>query len=77
MNNTTVVCCVYTTLHMNIFYIVDQVQDAIQEFEQISDKRDVSLCSVMALVYAHKKKPNPGKCTTVIILQLVFWRPFA
>ena len=41
MNNTTVVCCVYTTLHMNIFYIVDQVQDAIQEFEQISDKRDV------------------------------------
>lgn len=60
------------TVGYTIFCIVDQVQDAIQEFEQISDKRDVSLCSFMALVYAHKKKPNPGRLCTPLVKMTFF-----
>lgn len=47
-------------LHTYSSSVAEQVKDAIQEFEQLCDKRDVSLCCYMALVYAHKKKPNPG-----------------
>uniref|UniRef100_A0AAY4BBA0 Tetratricopeptide repeat domain 21B n=1 Tax=Denticeps clupeoides TaxID=299321 RepID=A0AAY4BBA0_9TELE len=38
-----------------------QVQEAIHELEQIRERRDVSLCALMALVYAHKKRPNPDR----------------
>uniref|UniRef100_A0A673N3L1 Tetratricopeptide repeat protein 21B-like n=1 Tax=Sinocyclocheilus rhinocerous TaxID=307959 RepID=A0A673N3L1_9TELE len=39
----------------------DQVLDAIQELEQLKERRDVSLCVLMALVYAQKKRPNPDR----------------
>lgn len=39
----------------------DQIQDAIQEFQMIKDKQDVSLCTLMALVYAEKKRPHPDR----------------
>ena len=39
----------------------DRIQDAIQELGAIKDKRDVSLCTLMALVYAEKKRPHPGE----------------
>ncbi|XP_041939131.1 tetratricopeptide repeat protein 21B [Alosa sapidissima] len=52
---------IFGFFHAYGLLLQDQVQDAIQEFEQTSDKRDVSLCSFMALVYAHKKKPNPDQ----------------
>ncbi|KAJ8012813.1 hypothetical protein DPEC_G00046770 [Dallia pectoralis] len=39
----------------------DQVPEAIQELDTIKDKRDVSLCTFMALVYAEKKRPNPDR----------------
>lgn len=44
-----------------MFYSVDHVQEAIQELEQVKDKKDVSLCALMALIYAQKKRPNPGR----------------
>lgn len=31
------------------------------ELDTLRDSRDVSLCTLMALVYAEKKKTNPGK----------------
>ncbi|XP_062313935.1 tetratricopeptide repeat protein 21B [Osmerus eperlanus] len=39
----------------------DRIQDAIQELGAIKDKRDVSLCTLMALVYAEKKRPHPDR----------------
>ncbi|XP_029461519.1 tetratricopeptide repeat protein 21B isoform X2 [Rhinatrema bivittatum] len=39
----------------------DQVQESIREFEFIKENPDVSLCSLMALIYAHKKSSNPDR----------------
>ncbi|KAM4626732.1 tetratricopeptide repeat protein 21B [Discoglossus pictus] len=39
----------------------DQVQESIRELEAIKDKPDVSLCSFMALIYAHKKSSHPDR----------------
>ncbi|KAG7464116.1 hypothetical protein MATL_G00183890 [Megalops atlanticus] len=39
----------------------DRVHEAIQELEAIRDRRDVSLCTLMALVYAQKKLPSPDR----------------
>ncbi|XP_066301202.1 tetratricopeptide repeat protein 21B-like [Branchiostoma lanceolatum] len=33
----------------------DRLQEAMRELEAIKDKRDVNLCSTLALMYAHKK----------------------
>ncbi|KAL4636202.1 tetratricopeptide repeat protein 21B [Arapaima gigas] len=38
-----------------------RIQEAIHELESIKDRRDVSLCTMMALVYAHKKCQNPDR----------------
>ncbi|XP_066201690.1 tetratricopeptide repeat protein 21B isoform X1 [Saccopteryx leptura] len=38
-----------------------KTQDALQEFEAIKNKPDISLCSLLALIYAHKMSPNPDK----------------
>uniref|UniRef100_A0A671SK95 Tetratricopeptide repeat protein 21B-like n=1 Tax=Sinocyclocheilus anshuiensis TaxID=1608454 RepID=A0A671SK95_9TELE len=39
----------------------NQVLDAIQELEQLKERGDGSLGVLMALVYAHKKRPNPDR----------------
>ncbi|PVD35924.1 hypothetical protein C0Q70_02893 [Pomacea canaliculata] len=36
----------------------DRVQEGIRELDILKDKRDVNLCSIMALMFAHKKSPN-------------------
>ncbi|KAM9033188.1 tetratricopeptide repeat protein 21B [Sarcophilus harrisii] len=36
-------------------------QDAVRELEAIKNKQDVSLCSLIALIYAHKKSSNPDQ----------------
>uniref|UniRef100_A0A7P0TAA5 Tetratricopeptide repeat domain 21B n=1 Tax=Homo sapiens TaxID=9606 RepID=A0A7P0TAA5_HUMAN len=36
-----------------------KTQEALREFEAIKNKQDVSLCSLLALIYAHKMSPNP------------------
>uniref|UniRef100_A0A674KJ20 Tetratricopeptide repeat domain 21B n=1 Tax=Terrapene triunguis TaxID=2587831 RepID=A0A674KJ20_9SAUR len=37
------------------------VQEAIREFESIKNKQEVSLCTMMALICAHKKSSNPDR----------------
>uniref|UniRef100_A0A8C6ACZ5 Tetratricopeptide repeat protein 21B n=2 Tax=Marmota marmota marmota TaxID=9994 RepID=A0A8C6ACZ5_MARMA len=37
------------------------IQEALREFEAIKSKQDVSLCSLIALIYAHKMSPNPDR----------------
>ncbi|XP_042192463.1 tetratricopeptide repeat protein 21B [Callorhinchus milii] len=39
----------------------DRVQEAIRELEFVKDKQDVSLCCIMALIYAHKKCAIPDR----------------
>ncbi|XP_053554367.1 tetratricopeptide repeat protein 21B [Bombina bombina] len=39
----------------------DQVQEAIRELEFLKDKSDISLCCLMALIYAHKKSSQPDR----------------
>uniref|UniRef100_A0A8B9LA54 Tetratricopeptide repeat domain 21B n=1 Tax=Astyanax mexicanus TaxID=7994 RepID=A0A8B9LA54_ASTMX len=54
---------VFIFFHAYGLLMQDRVQEAIQELEQVKDKRDVSLCALMALVYAQKKRPHPDKDT--------------
>ncbi|XP_053925201.1 tetratricopeptide repeat protein 21B isoform X2 [Cuculus canorus] len=37
------------------------IQDGIRQLESIKNKQEVSLCTMMALIYAHKKSPNPDR----------------
>ncbi|XP_048050611.1 tetratricopeptide repeat protein 21B isoform X1 [Megalobrama amblycephala] len=52
---------IFTFLHAYGLLMQDQIMDAIQELEQLKARRDVSLCVLMAMVYAHKKRPNPDR----------------
>ncbi|XP_023978025.1 tetratricopeptide repeat protein 21B isoform X5 [Physeter macrocephalus] len=38
-----------------------KTQEALREFEAIKNKQDVSLCSLIALIYTHKMSPNPDR----------------
>ncbi|XP_006977219.1 tetratricopeptide repeat protein 21B isoform X1 [Peromyscus maniculatus bairdii] len=38
-----------------------KAQEALREFEAIKNKQDVSLCSLIALMYVHKMSPNPDR----------------
>ncbi|XP_075367447.1 tetratricopeptide repeat protein 21B isoform X5 [Mycteria americana] len=37
------------------------IQEGIRQLESIKNKQEVSLCTMMALIYAHKKSPNPDR----------------
>ncbi|NXA46707.1 TT21B protein, partial [Nothocercus julius] len=37
------------------------IQDSIRQLESIKNKQEVSLCTMMALIYAHRKSPNPDR----------------
>ncbi|KAM7154070.1 tetratricopeptide repeat protein 21B isoform 5-T5 [Macrochelys suwanniensis] len=37
------------------------VKEAIRELESIKNKQEVSLCTMMALIYAHKQSSNPDR----------------
>lgn len=50
-------------MHLYFPPTADKIQEASVELDAIKDSRDVSLCTLMALVYAEKKKTNPGKPT--------------
>lgn len=41
----------------------ERIQDAINNLESIRNHPDVSLCSIMALIYAHKCCETIGKCS--------------
>ncbi|KAK2509919.1 hypothetical protein MC885_009975 [Smutsia gigantea] len=38
-----------------------KTQEALREFEAIKSEQDISLCSLIALIYAHKMSPNPDR----------------
>ncbi|XP_059783997.1 tetratricopeptide repeat protein 21B isoform X5 [Balaenoptera ricei] len=38
-----------------------KTQEALREFEALKNKQDVSLCSLIALIYTHKMSPNPDR----------------
>lgn len=41
----------------------ERIQDAISSLESIQNHPDVSLCSIMALIYAHKCCETIGECS--------------
>lgn len=41
----------------------ERIQDAISNLESIRSHPDVSLCSTMALMYAHKSCETIGECS--------------
>ncbi|XP_068186204.1 tetratricopeptide repeat protein 21B [Antennarius striatus] len=52
---------VYSFFHAYGTLMQDQIEEASVELHTIRDSRDVSLCALMALVYAEKKKSNPNR----------------
>ncbi|XP_047456224.1 tetratricopeptide repeat protein 21B [Mugil cephalus] len=52
---------IYSFFHAYATLMQDQVQEATVEFDTLRDNRDLSLCTLMALVYAEKKKTNPDR----------------
>ncbi len=40
----------------------DRLTEGMRELEVIVEKRDVSLCAAMLLIYAHKKCKTIGEC---------------
>nr|XP_020143596.1 uncharacterized protein LOC105867217 [Microcebus murinus] len=51
---------VFRFFHAYGILMEGKVQEALREFEALKNKQDVSLCSLLALIYAHKMSPNPG-----------------
>ena len=45
----------------DVYFSSDRVQEGMRELEMLKDKRDVNLCSTMALILAHKKSRSVGK----------------
>ncbi|KAJ8385445.1 hypothetical protein AAFF_G00188970 [Aldrovandia affinis] len=52
---------IFPFFHAYCALMQDRVQEAIHELEAVKDKRDVSLCTLMALVYAQKKRQSPDR----------------
>ncbi|XP_078408432.1 tetratricopeptide repeat protein 21B isoform X2 [Cetorhinus maximus] len=52
---------VFLFFHAYGILMEDRIQEAIRELEAIREKQDVSLCSIMALTYAHKKSLAPDR----------------
>ena len=47
------------------YIFLDRVQESMRELDVLKDKRDVNLCSTMALILAHKKGRSIGKLETI------------
>lgn len=54
MKNKWLIACVYSIMP-------DRLSEGMRELESIRDKPEVTLCTTMALMYAHKKSKNVGK----------------
>ncbi|XP_020499812.1 tetratricopeptide repeat protein 21B [Labrus bergylta] len=52
---------IYSFFHAYGTLMQDEIQEASVELDTIRDSRDVALCTLMALVYAEKKKTNPDR----------------
>lgn len=44
--------------------LAEHIQDAISSLESLRNHPDVSLCSIMALIYAHKCCETIGECSS-------------
>ena len=42
-------------------FFSDRIQEGMRELDFLKDKRDVNLCSTMALMLAHKKGNTVGR----------------
>ncbi|XP_004081785.1 tetratricopeptide repeat protein 21B [Oryzias latipes] len=51
----------YIFFHAYGTLMQDQIQEATAELDTLRDDRHVSLCTLMALLYAEKRKANPDK----------------
>ncbi|XP_038145708.1 tetratricopeptide repeat protein 21B [Cyprinodon tularosa] len=52
---------IYIFFHAYATLMQGEIQEATAELDTIRDDRDLSLCTLMALVYAEKKKTNPDR----------------
>lgn len=52
-------------------FLIGDIQEGIRQLESIKNKQEVSLCTMMALIYAHKKSPNPGMLINTILLHVL------
>uniref|UniRef100_A0A7N6FE25 Tetratricopeptide repeat domain 21B n=1 Tax=Anabas testudineus TaxID=64144 RepID=A0A7N6FE25_ANATE len=52
---------IFSFFHAYGTLMQDQIQEASVELAAIRDSQDVSLCTLMALVYAEKKQTNPDR----------------
>ncbi|KAM6934319.1 tetratricopeptide repeat protein 21B [Xenentodon cancila] len=52
---------IYTFFHAYATLMQDQIQEAVAELNTIRDDGHLSLCTLMALVYAEKRKTNPDR----------------
>ena len=50
-----------TKVIYQIFFLLDNLNEAIREFDSIKEKRDVVLCSLMALIIANKRTRTADK----------------
>lgn len=51
---------IHNTVTIQHCMFSDRTQEGMRELEQLRDKRDVNLCSVMALMLGHKKAKVVG-----------------
>ena len=49
--------CIFFIIH----FVSDRISEGMRELDAIRDKRDVILCTTMALMYAHKRCKTVGK----------------
>lgn len=50
-----------TKVIYQIFFLLDNLNEAIREFDSIKEKRDVVLCSLMALIISNKRTRTADK----------------
>lgn len=53
-----------------LFFSLGDIQEGIRQLETIKNKQEVSLCAMMALIYAHKMSPNPGILIKLVMIHI-------
>uniref|UniRef100_A0A8C5SQZ9 Tetratricopeptide repeat domain 21B n=1 Tax=Laticauda laticaudata TaxID=8630 RepID=A0A8C5SQZ9_LATLA len=48
-------------LTLTVIVLIGRIQEALLSLESIKNKQEVSLCTMMAMIYAHKKRSNPDR----------------
>ena len=50
-----------TNAYSSFLSIIGRIQEGIRELDVLKDKRDVNICSTMALMFAHKHSQSVGE----------------